>query len=130
MVRCAAFPPQISMNNLMVKNNATNNSIRFYILTTFGDSSSFCNEQLLYLFLFRWDVFIFSVGIVMLVSKSDSSQSENMYFFHFLRTLFGADGSIWHVNLTAEELCTVHWKDGNRDTRAGVGYRYYGQDEK
>lgn len=55
---------------------------------------------------------------------------KNMYFFHFLWTLFGADGSIWHVNLTAEELCTVHWKEGNKDTRAGVGHRCYGQNEK
>lgn len=118
------------MNNIMVKNNATNNSIRFYILNTFDDSSSFGNEQLLHLSLLRWDVFIFSVGIVMLVSKSDSSQSENMYFSHFLRTLFGADGSIWHINLTAEELCTLRWKEENRDTRAGVGHRCCGQDEK
>lgn len=107
MVRCAAFPSQTCMNNIMVKNSATNNSIRFYILTSFDDSSSFRNEQLLHLSLFRCDVFIFSVGIVMLISRSESSQSENMYFFHFLWTLFGADGSIWHSNLTAEELCAV-----------------------
>lgn len=88
MVRCAAFPSQICINNIRVKNNATNNSIRFYSLTDFDDSSSFCNEKLLHLSLLRWDVFIFSVGIVMLTSRSDSSQSENMYFFHFLWTLW------------------------------------------
>lgn len=114
----------------MVKNNATNNSIKFYILTTFDDSSSFGYEQLLHLSSLRWDAFIFSVGIVMLVSRSDPPQSENMYFCHFLRTLFGADGSIWHINLMAEELCTVHWKEGNRDTRAGVGHRRYRQDKR
>lgn len=27
---------------------------------------------------------------------------------------FGADGSVWHVNLTAEELCTVHLKEEKR----------------
>lgn len=114
----------------MVKNNATNNSITFYILTTFDDSSSFCYEQLLHLSLLRQDDFIFSVGTVMLISRSDSPQSENAYFCHFLRALFGADGSIQHTNLRTKELCTVHWKEGNRDTRAGVGHRCYGQDKR
>lgn len=58
-------------------------SIRFYILTTFDDLSNFCYEQLLHLCLLRGDVYIFSVGIVKLISRSVSEQSENTYFYHF-----------------------------------------------
>lgn len=62
-------------------------NIRFSLLTTFDDSSNFCYEQLLHLCLLREDDYIFSVGIVKLISRTDSAQSENTYFYHFPWTL-------------------------------------------
>lgn len=62
-------------------------SIKFCILTTLDDSSNFCYEQLLHLCLLRGDAYIFSAGIVKLLSRSDSAQSENTHFYHFLWTL-------------------------------------------
>lgn len=107
-VSCAAFPSQICMNNIMVKDNATKNSVRFYILTAFDDSSSFCYEQLLHLFLLKWDI-LYSVW-----KQSCSYQSLVLHrvkictLSTFQWTLLGADGNTWHINLTTEELCTMH----------------------
>lgn len=62
-------------------------SIRFYILTAFDGSYNFCYEQLFTLFLLKGDVYRFSVAIVKLITRSESSQSENIHFYHFPWTL-------------------------------------------
>jgi len=63
-------------------------SITFYILTVFDDLSNFCYIQHLHLCLLRGNAYIFSAGVVNLVARSDSAQSENTYFHHVLWTLY------------------------------------------
>lgn len=62
-------------------------SIKFYILTTFDVSPNFYYEQLLHLCLLKGNTYIFSVGIVKLISRSGSAQSETTYSYHFPWTL-------------------------------------------